>query len=138
MTKSILSICNLIAVSLIISILPVLNGCVSDGVVADTKLDGPFKNYDVTIRDSIMHRWGALLETNKTNRVGKVILQFHLNVDGTISDINVLEDSVGDEQVAICHRAVSSSAPFPHWPVDMLRMVGENYRVLTFTFNYHK
>jgi hypothetical protein len=115
-----------------------LSGCVSDGVYSQDKIGGPFKSYDTAFRDSIMRQWGTLLDGKKRDRIGKVVLQFRLNYDGSITDMKVLEDGVGAEQVAICQKAVLSSALFPHWPEDMIRMVGANYRVITYTFNYYK
>ena len=121
-----------------ILVLVLLSGCASDGVYSQDKIGGPFKDYDTAFRDSIMHQWGTLLDKNKRDRIGKVVVQFRLNYDGSITDMKVLEDDVGAEQVAICQKAVLSSAPFPHWPKDMIRMVGANYRVITYTFNYYK
>jgi len=121
-----------------IFVLALLSGCVSDGVYSQDKIGGPFKDYDTAFRDSIMHRWDALLNRNKRDRIGKVVLQFRLNYDGSITDLKVLEDGVGSEQVAVCQKAVSLSAPFHPWPQDMIRMIGANYREMTFTFNYYK
>jgi|ERR1039458_990069 hypothetical protein len=121
-----------------ILVLALLSGCVSDGVYSQDKIGGPFKDYDIAFRDSVMHQWGTLLDRNKRDRIGKVVLQFRLNYDGSITDMKILEDGVGAKQVAICQKAVLTSAPFPHWPEDMIRMVGANYRVITYTFNYYK
>jgi hypothetical protein len=85
-----------------------------------------------------MHKWDALLGKSRRDHVGKVVLRFRLNYDGSITDMKVLEDDVGGGQAAFCQKAVSSSAPFPNWPPDMLRMVGANYREITYTFNYYK
>ena len=97
-----------------------------------------FKNYDTAFRDSIVHRWKALLDGNKSDqqRIGKVVLQFHLNYDGSVTDMKVIEDSVGKGQAPICQQAVLSSAPFPSWPARMRELIGANYRAITFTFNY--
>jgi hypothetical protein len=138
MTKSFCRVCNCIVVSLIVCLLPILDGCVSSKVRPEGQIEGgPFKNYDTACRDSIMRRWQTLLDKDSRRQTGAIKLQFHLNYDGTITGIRVLEDSVGDGQVAICENAVLSSAPFPCWPTDMQRMVGANFRVITFTFNYY-
>ena len=117
-----------------------VSGCVSGEVYPQEKINGPFKSYDTVLRNTIMQRWHSLLDRGKfaQHKIGKIVLQFHLNYDGSITDIKVLEDGVGDEQVAICQEAVYSSAPFSRWPKDMIRMVGANYRVITYTFNYYK
>lgn len=133
-----LNIGKYIAVSVVLCVLPMLSGCVSDGVYSQDKIDGPFKDYDAAFRDAIMHRWDTLLDKGRRNHVGKVVLRFHLNYDGSITGMKVLEDDVGGEQAAICQKAVLLSAPFPHWPPDMLEMIGANYREITYTFNYYK
>jgi predicted RNA-binding protein associated with RNAse of E/G family len=71
------------------------------------------------------------------DRNGKVILRFHLNHDGTITDIQELQNTVGDVLGYVCREAVTDPAPFAAWPSDMRRMVGENYREITFTFYYY-
>lgn len=108
----------------------------SDGVYSPDKIDGPFKDYDTSFRDSIMLRWGSLVGTKWPSQHGKIVLQFRLSYDGSVSDIKVLEDSVDAGQVSICQAAILSSAPFPHWPQDMIRMVGANYRVVNIIFYY--
>ena len=104
------------------------------------EISGPFKTYDRAFRNSIMQSWYTLLDKSKigAHKTGKIVLQFHLNYDGRVTEMKVLEDGVGDEQAAVCQRAVLSVAPFPRWPEDMKRMVGENYRAITYTFNYYK
>jgi TonB family protein len=104
------------------------------------EISGPFKAYDRAFRNSIMQSWYTLLEKNKIglHKNGKVVLQFHLNSDGSVTEMRVLEDGVGDEQVAVCQKAVSSAAPFPRWPEGMKLTVGETYRTITYTFNYYK
>ena len=71
------------------------------------------------------------------DRTGKVMLQFHLNYDGTITDMSVLQNTVGDLLGYVCQKAISDPAPFARWPTDMRQMVGENYREITFTFYYY-
>ncbi|MEI6194046.1 MAG: hypothetical protein WCS42_06925, partial [Verrucomicrobiota bacterium] len=110
----------------------------SKKLFSQDKMEGPFKDYDTACRDSIMHQWSNLERSKWPHRYGKIVLQFHFNYDGSVSDIKVLEDSVDAGQVVICQKAISSSAPFPPWPQDMKRMIGANYRVMTFTFNYYK
>jgi hypothetical protein len=121
-----------------ILVLALLSGCVSDGVYSQAKIGGPFKDYDTAFRDSITQRWDTLLAGSKSRRIGKVVLQFRLNYDGSITDLKVLEDEVGSEQLAVCEKAVSLSSPFQPWPQDMIRLIGANYREMTFTFNYYK
>jgi hypothetical protein len=127
-------------ISFILLLALVLAGCVSNTVRPEGEIGGPFKSYDTSFRGTIMQRWYALLDKQKTTkpRFGEVELQFHLHDDGSISDMKVIGDSVGGDESSICQQAVASSAPFPHWPEDMSRMVGTNYRIINYTFHYYK
>jgi hypothetical protein len=71
------------------------------------------------------------------DRTGKVMLRFHLNYDGTITEMTVLENTVGDLLGYVCQKAINDPAPFKPWPEDMRRLVGQNYREITFTFYYY-
>lgn len=138
MTTYLIRICKFIVASVVVGVLLMLSGCVSDGIHSQDKIDGPFKDYDTAFRDTVIHRWDTLLEKCTSKQVGKVVLRFHLNYDGSITDMKILEDNVGSELAAICQKAILSAAPFQHWPPDMLRMVGANFREITFTFHYNK
>ena len=50
--------------------------------------------------------------------------------------MKVLEDNVGDGQSLLCQKAILAPVPYKSWPNDMIRMVGENYRTMTFNFYY--
>jgi TonB C terminal len=94
----------------------------------------PFSLYEDAFQNSIKRNWQALLHGK--NRTGEIVLEFRLTSDGQITDMKVVKDSVGNGQSLICEKAVLASVPYPSWPKDMIRMVGQNYRVCTFTFNY--
>jgi hypothetical protein len=99
----------------------------------------PFGAYDLAFIEAVTQRWYDLLDSQQfaRDRNGKVMLRFHLNYDGTIADMEVLQNSVGDVLGYVCQKAVTDPAPFAAWPSDMRRMVGENYREITFTFYYY-
>jgi outer membrane biosynthesis protein TonB len=99
----------------------------------------PFGDYDRKFIDAVTDRWYDLLDSQKfaLDRSGKVTLRFHLNYDGSISDMTVLENTVGDLLGYVCQEAISEPAPYESWPGDMRRMVGENFREITFTFYYY-
>jgi hypothetical protein len=99
----------------------------------------PFGAYDAAFIEAVTQRWYDLLDSQQfaRDRNGKVILRFHLNHDGTITDIQELQNTVGDVLGYVCREAVTDPAPFAAWPSDMRRMVGENYREITFTFYYY-
>jgi hypothetical protein len=110
-----------------------LVGCASSETHAHRK-KSPLIQYDDDFRSSIRTNWEVLLHGN--NRAGKIVLEFHLTFDGHITDMKVIQDSVGNGQALICEKAVLAPVPYPPWPTDMVRMVGANYRVCTYTFNY--
>lgn len=117
-----------------------------DGGVPNVKLSAsfdvkatPFGQYDSDFVDAVTYRWYSLLDSQQfaLDRTGKVELQFHLNYDGTITDMTVLQNTVGDLLGYVCQKAINDPAPFKAWPEDMRRLVGANYREITFTFYYY-
>ena len=99
----------------------------------------PFDKYDSALVQTVQNRWFDLLNSKPlwTDRKGKVVVQFHLHSDGTVSDLKILDNEVGDLHGYVCEKAIKSSAPFGPWPPDMVRMLNEDYRTITFTFNYY-
>jgi hypothetical protein len=98
-----------------------------------------FGDYDAKFIEAVTQRWYDLLDSRQfaLDRNGKVTLQFHLNYDGSIADMKVLDNTVGDVLGYVCQKAVTDPAPFAAWPNDMRRIIGENYREITFTFYYY-
>jgi hypothetical protein len=97
-----------------------------------------FGAYDAAFIAAVQQRWYDLLDNgNFTQRSGKVVLQFRLNYDGRITDMEMTDNDVGELLALICQKAVLDPAPYAKWPSDMRRMVGENFREVTFTFYYN-
>jgi outer membrane biosynthesis protein TonB len=97
----------------------------------------PYGAYDRALIDAISQRWYALLDERSyalDNR-GKVVLQFVLHPDGRVTDMTTSENNAGDVLGYICQKAVLDPAPFPAWPKEMRRMIGET-RPIQFTFYY--
>ena len=99
----------------------------------------PFGAYDRAIVESISSRWYDLLDSQKfaDSRTGKVTIYFHLNPDGSVSELKITDNGVGDLLGYVCQEAIEQAAPFGQWPSDMRRLVGANYREITFTFFYY-
>jgi len=99
----------------------------------------PFGDYDSKFIEAVTQRWYDLLDSRQfaMDRSGKVTLRFHLNYDGSIADMKVLGNTVGDVLGYVCQKAVTDPAPFAPWPADMRRIISENYREITFTFYYY-
>ena len=99
----------------------------------------PFGAYDAAFIAAVQERWYQLLEKNSymLDRRGQVVLDFHLCYDGRVTDVKEAENSVGDMLSLLCQRAVLDPAPYARWPGDMRRMIGANFREITFTFYYY-
>jgi outer membrane biosynthesis protein TonB len=98
-----------------------------------------FGEYDAKIVQAISQRWYDLLDSQKfaQDRTGKVTLRFHLNYNGTITDMTILQNTVGDLLGYVCQEAITDPSPFEAWPADMRREIGANFREITFTFYYY-
>ena len=98
-----------------------------------------FGAYDATFIQAVTQRWYDLLDSRQfsRDRSGKVVVRFHLNYDGTITDMKVMQNTVGDLLCYVCQKAVMDPAPFAKWPSDMRELVGGEYREITFTFYYY-
>jgi hypothetical protein len=98
-----------------------------------------FGDYDRAIIEAVSQRWYDLLDSGRfaQDRSGKVILRFKLMPDGTIIEMQTLENTVGELLGYLCQESIEEAAPFAKWPPDMVRMIGANYREITFTFYYY-
>jgi hypothetical protein len=117
-----------------------------DGGVSRLRLDPgfdvratPFGVYDAAFIEAVESRWFALLDqiSYDSYRHGKVMLEFHLNYDGQITDMKVVEENVGTMLSLMCEKAVRDPAPYDRWPREMRLMVDKDYREIRFTFYYN-
>ena len=99
----------------------------------------PFGAYDRAIVEAISQRWYDLMDSQQfaDSRTGKVTVYFHLNPDGSVTELKITSNGVGDLLGYVCQEAIEQAAPFAKWPSDMRRMVGANFREITFTFYYY-
>ena len=71
---------------------------------------------------------------------GRVVVQFHLNRDGSISNMHVVQTDVGPVLSDLCQAAIREPGPYESWPQAMYRKVktesGLDYREVQFTFFY--
>jgi outer membrane biosynthesis protein TonB len=96
-----------------------------------------FGEYDAAIFEAIEQYWNNELDRFARDRTGEVTIQFHLNYDGTVSDVKILDNNVGILLGTFCQDAIEGSAPYAKWPGDMRRMIGANYRQITIKFIYY-
>jgi hypothetical protein len=97
-----------------------------------------FAEYDQRFIEAVSQHWYDLLNSQQfaQDRTGKVTLRFHLNYDGSISDMRFAENTVGDLLGYVCEKAVTDSEPFERFPSDMRLKLG-NYADVQFTFYYY-
>ena len=97
----------------------------------------PYGAYDSMLISMIRQHWYDLLDERSyaLDSRGKVVLQFVLHPDGRITDMKVAENTAGEVLGIVCQKAVLDPAPFPAWPTEMRRLIGEE-RPIPFTFYY--
>jgi len=98
----------------------------------------PFGAYDRELVDAIAQCWYGLLDQQgyASDYRGKVVLQFQLHYDGQITDLTIAENTAGNMPGRICQTAVDKPKPYPVFPSDMRRIVGDS-RSIQFTFYYN-
>jgi hypothetical protein len=98
-----------------------------------------FGDYDHELIEAVQQRWDDLLDNHRyaEDRSGKVILRFKLKPDGTVIEMQTLDNNVGEVLGYLCQEAIEEAAPFAKWPSDMVREIGSNSRDITFTFYYY-
>ena len=99
----------------------------------------PFGAYDAAFIEAVQSRWYDLLDNMSYDgyRRGRVMVEFHLNYDGRITEMKVLDNNVGEMLGLLCQKAILDPAPFDTWPREMRLMVDKDYREITFTFYYN-
>jgi len=99
----------------------------------------PFGDYDGKIVNAIRQRWYDLLDSQQfaLDRTGKTTVYFHLNPDGSVTELKITDNTVGELLGYVCQEAIQQAAPFGPWSSDMRRMIGANFREITFTFYYY-
>lgn len=105
---------------------------------ATNSISSPLIKYDQTLVSQIEKKWSEHVQNAQVtlNQGVVVILKFHLNSDGTINDINVIKSTADESLVSMCKKVLAEISPYKPWPDDMKKMVGKDYREMTFTFNY--
>jgi hypothetical protein len=99
----------------------------------------PLGDYDRALIDAVQSRWDNLLDSQNFagDRTGRVVIKFRLEYDGSVRNLEVIQNGVGDLLSYLCQAAIEESAPFGKWPDDMRREIGQNYRDITFSFDYY-
>jgi outer membrane biosynthesis protein TonB len=99
----------------------------------------PFGAYDAAIIAAVQNRWYYLLDNRNyaSDQRGVVTIKFRLHSDGSVTEISLVEHSVDLALSLLCQSAIADTAPYAKWPSDMRRLVGADFREVTFTFFYN-
>ena len=101
-----------------------------------------FGVYDDALVDAVSQSWYNSLEQTRyaSDSRGKVVIQFSLHSDGTVTDLAIAQDTADDTPggiwAIICQAAIEKASPFARWPSDMVHENGSNTREVRFTFFY--
>jgi hypothetical protein len=96
-----------------------------------------FGEYDERFIEAVRQHWYDLLDSQRfaLDRSGKVTLRFRLNYDGSITEMKISDNDVGELLGYVCQEAVAEPAPYEKWPTDMRLKLGD-YCDVQFTFYY--
>ena len=95
----------------------------------------PFGNYDARLIASIQDRWHNIIPS--VREVGRVVVTFNLWKNGEVTDIEVERSTVSSILSLKCERAVREPAPYDRWPEKMREVIGNDRRLVRFTFYYN-
>jgi outer membrane biosynthesis protein TonB len=95
-----------------------------------------YGDYDAQIINAIRSRWYSLL-SGKHSPVGKVVVEFKLHANGTISELRTIDANVDNLFQYLCEAAIQEPSPYQKWPVEMRRVLGGDSREVRFTFFYN-
>jgi hypothetical protein len=96
----------------------------------------PRADYDLALVAAVEKRWLDILAHGSiTFTRGVTVLRFTLTPSGNVSDIQVVTNTANEQAAAVCRKAILDPAPYPPWPNDMRRKLGDT-RVINITFNY--
>jgi len=101
-----------------------------------------FGAYDAALIDAVSQSWYSLLDRTRyaSDSRGKVVIEFNLHRDGSVTDLKIAGDSADDVPggiwAIVCQSAIDNAAPFARWPSDMFHEIGTDIRPVRFTFYY--
>lgn len=75
-----------------------------------------------------------MLSTGKTNETGKVILQFALWFNGSVTHMTVVKADASQEVIEGCKKAIAQVVPFKPWPEKIRHELGD-YRMIKLTLS---
>jgi TonB family protein len=95
-------------------------------------------NYDKVMIKAIQVRWLQLLDARGYGGgvKGRMVVEFNIRTDGTVSNINVVESNLPPQFAQLCQAAIRDVAPFAPWPNDLREQIGKDERTVRFNFSF--
>jgi len=101
----------------------------------DVRLTG-YGDYDARFVQAVRLAWLRFREKPGWFHPGRVVVDFKLHHDGTISELTVQKNAATAVQSYYCKEALAGPAPFEKWTEAMRREIGANVRSCRFSFHY--
>ena len=101
----------------------------------DVRLTG-YGDYDARFVQAVRLAWLRFREKPGWFHPGRVVVDFKLHHDGTISELTVQKNAATAVQSYYCKEALAGPAPFEKWTEAMRREIGTNVRSCRFSFHY--
>ena len=101
----------------------------------DVRLTG-YGDYDARFAQSVRLAWLRFRDKPGWFHPGKVVVDFKLHHDGTISELAVQHNLATVRQGFFCKEALAGPAPFEKWTEPMRREIGSDVRACRFSFHY--
>ena len=101
----------------------------------DVRLTG-YGDYDARFVQAVRLAWLRFREKPGWFYPGRVVVDFKLHHDGTISELTVQKNATTAVQSYYCKEALAGPAPFEKWTESMRREIGTNVRSCRFSFHY--
>jgi hypothetical protein len=92
--------------------------------------------YDDQFVQAVKAAWDKLWQDRSPNSSGKVVVQFRLLPNGTITDLKTTQNEVTALMGSICEQAINNPAPYAPWPPEMRLEIPNDFRDIQFTFFY--
>jgi hypothetical protein len=101
----------------------------------DVQLTG-YGEYDARFVQAVKLAWLRFRNKPGWFHPGKVVIDFNLHHDGTITKLTVRQNRAKNVQAYYCKEALEGPAPFEKWTESMRHEIGADVRSCRFSFHY--
>tara|TARA_B100000959_G_scaffold226001_1_gene240363 strand:- start:1498 stop:2658 length:1161 start_codon:yes stop_codon:yes gene_type:complete len=106
-----------------------------DSPTLDVQLTG-YGEYDARFVQAVRLAWLRFRNKPGWLHPGKVVIDFNLHHDGTITKLAVAQNRAKNVQAYYCKEALERPAPFEKWTESMRHEIGADVRSCRFSFHY--